>query len=58
MPVPQDTLWVVKPIGKYEPLYLEENIQKSISSIEGFDADMGGTEIANVLEAIKNKYTI
>ena len=34
----------------------DENIQKSISSIEGFDADMGGTEIANVLEAIKNKY--
>ena len=30
LPQPQDTLWVVKPIGKYEPLYLEENIQKSI----------------------------
>ena len=30
LPVPQDTLWVVKPIGKYEPLYLEENTTKSI----------------------------
>ena len=30
LPVPQDNLWVVKPIGKYEPLYLEENTQKSI----------------------------
>ena len=29
-PIPQDTLWVIKPIGKYEPLYLEENTQKSI----------------------------
>ena len=33
-----------------------ENIQNSISSIEKFDADMGGTEISNVLDAIKNKY--
>ena len=30
LPVPQDTLWVVKPIGKYEPAYLEESTQKSI----------------------------
>ena len=30
LPVPQDTLWVVKPIGKYEPIYLEESTQKSI----------------------------
>ena len=33
-----------------------ENIQNAISSIEEFDADMGGTEISNVLDAIKNKY--
>ena len=33
-----------------------ENIQNAISSIEKFDADMGGTEISNVLDAIKNKY--
>ena len=32
-----------------------ENIQNAISSIEKFDADMGGTKISNVLEAIKNK---
>ena len=30
LPVPKDTLWVVKPIGKYEPAYLEESTQKSI----------------------------
>ena len=30
-----------------------ENIQKSISTIEKFDADMGGTEIAKVLDVIK-----
>ena len=33
-----------------------ENIQNAISSIEEFDADMGGTEISNVLDAIKNNY--
>ena len=33
-----------------------ENIQNAISSIEKFNADMGGTEISNVLDAIKNKY--
>ena len=30
LPPPQDTLWVVKPIGKYEPQYLEENTHISI----------------------------
>ena len=30
LPPPHDTLWVVKPIGKYEPTFLEESIQKSI----------------------------
>ena len=33
-----------------------EIIKKTISSIEEFDADMGGTEISNVLDALKNKY--
>ena len=31
-----------------------ENIQKSISTIEKFDADMGETRIAKVLDVIKN----
>ena len=30
LPEPKDNLWVVKPIGQYEPMYLEENIQKTI----------------------------
>ncbi len=33
-----------------------ENIHKSISSIEKFDANMGGTKIANVLDVIKKEY--
>ena len=27
---PKDNLWVVKPIGQYEPVYMEENVKKSI----------------------------
>ena len=34
LPIPHDTLWVVKPIGKYEPSYMEENTQKSIGKTE------------------------
>ena len=30
LPEPKDTLWVVKPIGQYEPAYLEESVQKAI----------------------------
>ena len=30
LPDPKDTLWVVKPIGQYEPIYMEENIKKQI----------------------------
>ena len=30
LPEPKDNLWVVKPIGQYEPMYLEENITKTI----------------------------
>ena len=30
LPEPKDNLWVVKPIGQYEPMYMEENIQKTI----------------------------
>ena len=30
LPEPKDNLWVVKPIGQYEPMYMEENIQKAI----------------------------
>ena len=30
LPEPKDNLWVVKPIGQYEPVYMEENIKKSI----------------------------
>ena len=30
LPEPKDNLWVVKPIGQYEPVYMEENIQKTI----------------------------
>ena len=33
-----------------------ENIQKSISTIEKFDADMGGTNIAKVLDVVKKQY--
>ena len=30
LPEPKDTLWVIKPIGQYEPIYMEENIKKQI----------------------------
>ena len=30
LPDPKDTLWVIKPIGQYEPIYMEENIKKQI----------------------------
>ena len=30
LPEPKDTLWVIKPIGQYEPIYMEENIKKAI----------------------------
>lgn len=30
LPDPKDTLWVVKPIGQYEPTYMEESIKKAI----------------------------
>ena len=30
LPDPKDTLWVIKPIGQYEPIYLEENIKKQL----------------------------
>ena len=30
LPEPKDTLWVVKPIGQYEPTYMEESIKKAI----------------------------
>ena len=30
LPEPKDTLWVVKPIGQYEPAFLEESIKKAI----------------------------
>ena len=33
-----------------------ENIQKTLKSIENFDADMGGTALKKVLNIIKNKY--
>jgi len=30
LPEPKDQLWVVKPVGKYEPIYMNENIKKII----------------------------
>ena len=30
LPDPKDNLWVIKPIGQYEPVYMEENVKKSI----------------------------
>ena len=30
LPDPKDNLWVVKPIGQYEPVYMEESIKKAI----------------------------
>ena len=33
-----------------------ENIQKTMELIDAFDADMGGTEIDNVLKIIKDKF--
>ena len=30
LPEPKDKLWVVKPIGQYEPIYMEESIKQSI----------------------------
>ena len=46
----------------YSELYPEnievnnENIQKTMELIDAFDADMGGTEIDNVLKIIKDKF--
>ena len=30
LPEPKDKLWVVKPVGQYEPLYMEESINQAI----------------------------
>ena len=30
LPEPKDKLWVVKPIGQYEPVYMEESIKQTI----------------------------
>ena len=30
LPEPKDKLWVVKPVGQYEPMYMEESIKQTI----------------------------
>ena len=48
--------------SEYSELYPQnievnnENIQKTLNLIDKFDSDMGGTEISNVLTAIKEKF--
>ena len=39
LPEPKDNLWVIKPIGQYEPIYMEENIKKSIGKTPDDEPD-------------------
>ena len=40
LPDPKDNLWVVKPIGQYEPVYMEESVKKAIGKTPDDDPEV------------------
>ena len=56
LPEPKDKLWVVKPIGEYEPIYMEESIKQSIGKTPDDMPEEKKDNIKNLLNKFrKNK---
>ena len=50
LPEPKDNLWVVKPIGQYEPVYMEESVKKALK-----ETKKAGDIIPEIVSVVKDK---